>query len=187
MTRRDIPNLISLFRILLVAPLVWAMLGQHYHWVVLLFVVGGLSDALDGYLARRNGWTSRLGSILDPLGDKLMLAAVFLVLGWQGHLPLWLVALIIGRDVVIIAGAIAYHFVVHRYEMAPSRVSKLNTVLQIGLAAAVVVSLALGPLPQAISMALVWLVAATTLLSGLDYIWVWGRRACELRCGGDDE
>src|SRR3990172_3309285 len=102
---KDIPNIISLLRMALVPPVVILLLNGYYGWALLVFVSAGLSDGLDGYLAKRFGWRSRLGAILDPLADKLLLVASYLTLGWLGQLPLWLVAVVVGRDIVIVAGA----------------------------------------------------------------------------------
>ena len=90
---RDLPNLISVFRIVLVVPIEYLLLQQHYVSAMILFFLAGISDGLDGFLAKRFNWTSRLGSVLDPLADKLLLVCTYLVLGWLGHLPWWLAAM----------------------------------------------------------------------------------------------
>ncbi len=174
---RDIPNLISVLRILLVVPVVYLLLQRRFREAMLLFFIAGVSDALDGFLARRFDWRSRLGGILDPLADKVLLVSVFLCLGWLGALPWWLVALVILRDLVIVGGALAYHFTVERLEAEPSLVSKLNTTLQILLALAVVYDLGFSELPKLLLWGLIYLVTLTTLLSGIDYVVNWSRRA----------
>jgi len=85
---RHLPNLISMLRILMVPPVAWLIVEQHYALALGLFVVAGVSDGVDGFLAKHYGWTSRLGSILDPLADKLLLSVSFVTLAWLGHLPL---------------------------------------------------------------------------------------------------
>lgn len=180
---RDIPNIISLIRIGLVLPIVMLLVEERYGAALILLFVAGASDALDGYLAKRNGWTSRVGSILDPVADKLLLVSAFLVLGWMGHIPLWLVAGIVARDVVILLGASAYHLLVGHYELAPSWISKINTFAQILLGLSVVLSLAVANLSDAFIEGLVYLVATTTILSGVDYVWTWGRRAWHAKSG----
>ena len=177
MTRRDIPNLITLVRILLVAPITYALLHEAYQLALLLFAVAAISDGLDGWLARRNGWSSRLGAILDPMADKLLLVAAYLSLGWVGVLPAWLVAIVMGRDLLIVAGAGLYRWLVGPFVVRPSLVSKLNTFFQILLVVAVVLSLALYPLSDAMIELRIGLVALTSLLSGGHYVWSWGRRA----------
>ncbi len=177
MNARDIPNAITLLRFLLVPPVVWLLLQGQYALALLVFAVAGLSDALDGYLAKRNGWTSRMGEILDPLADKTLLVSSYLVLGWLGQIPGWLVALVILRDLVILAGATLYHYRVQHVDAAPTLVSKLNTALQILLVLVVMLDAGLWSLPPLWLDTLIVMVLATTLWSGLDYVWTWGRRA----------
>lgn len=174
---RDIPNLISLLRILLVFPVIYLLLHRQYQAAMLLFFVAGLSDGLDGFLARQFHWQSHLGGILDPLADKFLLVSVYLCLGWLGALPWWLVGLVILRDLVIVGGAVAYHFRVERLEASPSLVSKLNTLMQILLALIVVYDLGFSPLPVGLLQGMLWGVAITTVLSGVDYVVSWSRKA----------
>jgi cardiolipin synthase len=177
MQARDIPNLITVFRFLLVTPVVWAMLDDRFGLALLLFGIAGLSDAIDGYLAKRNNWSSRLGAILDPLADKLLLVCAFVTLGWLGLIPLWLVALIILRDIIIVTGALVYHYKVEKITMEPSMVSKLNTFTQILLVFTVMFSRGIQALPDTWIDVLLYAVLVTTVWSGLGYIWTWGRRA----------
>jgi len=173
---RDIPNLISVVRILLVGPVVWLLLEQRFVSALTLFVIAGLSDALDGYLAKRNGWESRLGSVLDPLADKLLMVCTYLALGWLALLPAWLVAAVIARDLIIVGGAVYYHVRIAHVEMAPTLISKANTLFQILLVFVVMVA-RIHALPVWLVETLVGVVLATTLASGLSYIWIWSRRA----------
>ncbi|MDX1270023.1 MAG: CDP-alcohol phosphatidyltransferase family protein [Oceanisphaera sp.] len=181
MKARDIPNLICIVRILLVPPVVVLMLGREFALALLLFAIAGASDGLDGYLARRFDWRSRLGSILDPLADKLLMAASYITLGWLTLLPWWLVVLVLGRDVVIIAGSVAFHRYVSDIELAPSRISKANTLLQILLVLLVMGMMVGLSLPSDTVSALIALVTATTLLSGGHYVWSWSRLAIEIK------
>ena len=179
MALRDIPNIISLLRIVLVIPIIYLLIQREFSYVLVLFFVAGISDGLDGYLAKRNNWTSRLGSILDPLADKLLLVFSYFALGWLGEIPLWLVAAVVVRDLIIIVGAISYHEIIGEYEMMPSWVSKTNTFFQIVLVLAVVFSAGVYMLPVVAIDALVIIVMITTVASGADYVWVWGRRAIQ--------
>jgi len=180
-----LPNLISILRILLVPPVAWLILQGYFGEALLLFVVAGVSDGLDGFLAKHFGWTSRLGSILDPLADKLLLSVSFVALAWLGYLPLWLAALILLRDLVIVIGGVLYHNLVGRFSLQPTIVSKLNTALQIAVVTLVLVSLAwLDIPPLAIDIA-IWLLVLTVVISGGDYVWTWGRRALQDRRGGN--
>lgn len=177
-----LPNIITVLRILLVVPVVQLLLDGRYAEALILFAVAGVSDGLDGFLARFFHWQSRLGSILDPLADKLLLVCSFLALGWQGLIPPLLVALVLLRDLVIVAGALAFHLRFGRFEMAPSRLSKANTLFQILLVLTVVLAnsglLGIPQMPLIVDTLrnIVW---ATTLISGGDYVWVWGRRALQ--------
>lgn len=185
MKPRHIPNLISVLRILLVVPIMVLLARGEYLLVLLLFVVAGLSDALDGYLARRFDWRSQLGALLDPLGDKFLLVGVYLVLGWNGLLPGWLVGLVILRDVVIVSGALAYRRLCGELTMEPTLISKANTLLQIVLGLMVITSALWRVLPEWSLPLMIALVAASTVWSGLDYVlrWSWRARRCRSREG----
>jgi len=174
---RDIPNVLSLLRITLVFPIVFLLVQGEFSYVLVLFIIAGLTDGLDGYLAKRNNWTSRLGSILDPLADKILLVFSYLALGWLGLIPMWLVIAVMARDVVIIVGAISYHELIGAYDMEPSWLSKTNTFFQIVLILTVVFSLGAIELPRWSIEILIMIVACTTLISGVNYVWVWGHRA----------
>ncbi|MDX9740549.1 MAG: CDP-alcohol phosphatidyltransferase family protein [Gammaproteobacteria bacterium] len=183
MTRADIPNIISVLRILLVLPTVAALANEMFGLALLLFAVAGVSDALDGYIAKRFHYESRLGTILDPLADKLLLVATYLVLAWLGLLPWWLTGAVVARDLLILAGAASFHLLIGEYEMEPTAISKLNTVAQIVLGLAVVLSAGVHALPEAALDWLVLLVLVTTVTSGIDYVWTWSVRAWRARRG----
>jgi cardiolipin synthase len=178
---RDIPNALSMLRMTLAIPSALLLLQEWYNAALLIFLVAGLSDALDGYLAKRFAWRSRLGSILDPLADKILLVTNYIVLGWLGWIPAWLVVAVISRDVIVVSGALTYHAWVGRYEMAPSMASKVNTTMQIVLVVVVVASLGLLSVAEWIVDGLVYTVLVTTLWSGVDYVWTWGRQAYRAR------
>lgn len=177
MTRRDIPNLLTTLRILLVVPVIWLLLQREFGAAVTLFFLAGASDGLDGYLAKTYGWGSRLGAILDPLADKALLMGSFLTLGWLGLIPSWLVITVVVRDLVIVAGALVYHFKVQQLEASPSLISKINTAAQILLVSVVIISAGPWPMAAWITATLVWITLVTTLISGVNYVWVWSRKA----------
>lgn len=181
MKPRDIPNVITAFRFLLVPPVVLLLLQDRFAAALVVFGVAGFSDALDGFLAKHYGWQSRLGGLMDPLADKLLLVSSFVTLGWLGLIPLWLVALVILRDLVIVAGAVFYNLRVEQLEAEPTMVSKLNTTAQIFLVLAVIFSLGVRAIPALWIDILLYSVLVTTLWSGLDYVWIWGRRAWHKR------
>lgn len=177
MTRKDIPNLISILRIFLVVPVVWLLLEHKYADALILFAIAGISDGLDGYLAKRNNWGTRLGSVLDPIADKLLLVSSYIVLGWLGLVPGWLVFAVLGRDAVIISGALGFHFLIGKYDMSPSMISKTNTAAQIVLVVIVIYAQTMHIIPSLFVEGLIYFVLITTVLSGIDYVMVWGRRA----------
>lgn len=178
MRKEHIPNLITALRLLLVPPVAWTIQTEQYGAALALFVTAGLSDGLDGFLARRYGWRTRLGGFLDPLADKTLMITTFVMLAMKGGIPWWLAGLVVLRDVVIMGGALAYHFVTRRLHMHPTLISKFNTVLQLVLVVTVMVhSGGLAPLPGGVVTLLVAVVTASTLLSGLVYVVLWGRQA----------
>lgn len=181
MKARNIPNLISILRILLVAPTVYYLLREDFRTALVLFFIAGISDGVDGILARHFQWQTRLGAILDPVGDKLLLVSCFLVMGWLGHLPLLLVVLVMLRDVVIVSGAVLYHFLIAEVPIQPLMISKINTALQIALVVLQIFAFSGWILSNLVTPLiidiLIWLVYASTLASGTGYVWLWGRRA----------
>jgi len=175
--RSDIPNLITVVRILLVVPVAWALLEQQYLLALVLFFVAGVSDGLDGFLAKQFDWTSRLGAILDPLADKALLVTCYAALAWVGLLPVWLLVLVVVRDLVIVAGAVIYNFRIERLDADPTLISKLNTVLQILLVLLVITQQLSDWFAPAWLTVLIYAVTVSVLWSGLDYVITWGRRA----------
>ena len=179
---RHLPNALTALRMLLVVPLAWLIRDAHFDAALLVAAVAGLSDALDGWLAKRFGWQSWLGGVLDPIADKLMLVGCFLSLGLIGAQPAWLTWLVIGRDVVIVAGAVAYHNLIGRIVAQPTLLSKFTTCVQIVYVLAQLLQLSQWvELPQALMRALVWLTAILTAASGLQYVVVWSRKAMQER------
>lgn len=176
MNKKNIPNVISFFRILLVAPIAYFLWNQNYLIALILFLIGGLSDGLDGFLARRYHWQSDLGILLDPMGDKLMMVTGYFLLGWHNLLPWWLVVLVISRDGIIVTGTLLYKKFIGEAELKPLIISKLNTVFQILLVLLTMLNQVIY-LPSLIVDSFLWLVVVTTLLSGYAYINEWGRRA----------
>ena len=174
---RHLPNLISVARVILVGPVVWALLNDRYTLAFWLFVIAGASDGLDGFLAKRFGWRSRIGGLLDALADKLLLVSTFLCLWWLGLFRWWLVLAILARDLVIVTGGTIYNFRIQAVQPEPSLISKLNTFLQIALAAIGMLQLAYGGIPAWLLSGLTWAVMLTVVLSGIGYVREWSRRA----------
>ena len=177
----NLPNAITLLRFALVPVIALQLLRGHYRAAIALFVICALSDLADGMIARRWNRRTRFGAIADPLADKLMVLTVTLLLAYQHGLP-WLFALaVVLRDVVIVGGAIAYHLLIGRPEMAPSWISRLNTALEFTLLLAVLAIFA-GLVPDgAWRHVLLLATLATVALSGGHYVFVWGRKAARAR------
>lgn len=177
----NLPNTITLIRFALIAPIAWLLLRRGYDTALLLFVVSALSDLADGFVARRWNLRTRFGAIADPLADKLTILTVTLLLAGQGWLPWWFALAVVLRDVVIVAGALAYHALIGRVEMAPTGLSKLNTALEFLLLAATLAVAAGYVHGGAWWRGLLWSTFATVLLSGVHYVLAWGRRAAQER------
>jgi len=172
-----IPNLITLMRLLLVMPVAVAILNHEYLLTLILFAIASVSDGLDGYLARRFDWTSRFGAILDPVADKLMLVVAFLLLTYIGNFPVWLAVVVIARDLVILAGAAAYHILFGEYEFSPTLLGKLSTAAQFTLVLLNLLDLALFHLNETLLVSGIWVVFVVSSVSGADYCLTWGRKA----------
>ena len=172
-----LPNAISLLRIALIVPILLLILDGAFGWALALFLLAGFSDGLDGYLAKRFDWHTRLGALLDPVADKLLVAGLFITLAYTQDIPVWLAAVVILRDVVIVAGAMVYNFLVRPVQGEPTRVSKLNTSLQL-LFLLFVISRAGFDWPEPITLTVLGAsVLVTVVISGVDYVWSWSRRA----------
>jgi len=182
MTLSQLPNAITLLRILLVVPITWLLWQTRYPEALALVAIAGASDAVDGLLARRFGWGTAFGALMDPLADKIMVVAVFLVLTLQGLIPLWLAAVVVGRDAVILAGAGVYRAWFREIAMSPTFISKVNTAVQIVVLLLVLFGLCGfgGPSELALAAADPWsfyLVAGLSVASGLDYVVTWSLKA----------
>ncbi len=170
MKLKYIPNMICVARILLVAPIVWALLEERYALALALSLVAGLSDALDGYLARRFDWRTRLGGLLDPAADKLLMFATFVTLTWMGWVPVWFTAIVIGRDLIIIGGTLVYQLTVAPIHGEPTQASKLNTVFQILFILLTISHAWLGWPPMAVIRVLGVAILVTIAISTVQYV-----------------
>ena len=172
-----LPNAISILRIALVPPILILILQGEYGWALALFWFAGFSDGLDGYLAVRFGWTTRLGGLLDPAADKLLITGLFITLAYTGDIPVWLAAVVILRDVVIVLGALAYNYIVKPVPGEPTRISKLNTALQMIFVLFVLSRGGFG-WPDEISITVLGAaILVTVVISGVDYVLSWSARA----------
>ena len=177
MTLSWLPNAICIFRALLVGPIVLMLLREQYEVALVLIVIAGFSDALDGLLARTFEWRTPLGSMLDPAADKLLIVSVFLTLTYQGLVPLGLTVLVVLRDVVIVVGAVTYQCLIAPVRGEPSLISKLNTACQLSFVLFTVTSAAFMWPPQVVVISLGAAVTFTSVTSGLNYVVGWSKRA----------
>jgi cardiolipin synthase (CMP-forming) len=169
------PNLISLGRLLAAPVGIWLVLGNHMAAAFWLYLVAGLSDAVDGFIAKRFNSRSELGALLDPIADKTLIVSMVVALGLAGLLPDWLVILIVFRDVLIIGGFLLSQAMTDATRWRPAMISKINTMLQIVLVAWTLAQLGLGVSDFGLMPVLFDLVAATTVLSGGVYLMRWMR------------
>ena len=172
----QIPNLICVLRMVLVWPIVNALVTDRYVLALVLVAVAGISDGLDGFLAKRFDWRSRLGGILDPLADKLLLVTTFVTLTFMTLVPVWLTAVVIIRDFVILSGGLVYQAVVGPVQPEPSRASKLNTGAQLFFICAVIGNRGFGLPPADVLIPSGAAVFVTATVSGLDYVLRWSRK-----------
>jgi len=180
---RHLPNLICLLRIALVWPVATALRDGNNALALGLFTVAAISDGLDGYLAKRFGWTSQLGKVIDPLADKLLLVTVFITASWIGLVPWWVAAAAIARDVLIVLGAVVFRLWFGPLKGKPTVISKINTLFQLGYLVGVMFIHAFGILPQEMMDALAYIMVVTTILSGGDYVYAFTKRAWDLPPG----
>jgi cardiolipin synthase (CMP-forming) len=176
---RQIPNLITSLRILLIAPIALALLHHLLLIALGLFCLAAVSDLLDGFIAKRFGWQSALGGVLDPAADKLLLATSFVVLAVMRLVPLWLMATAVARDLVIVGGALAYRLWLGPVEARPSNLSKLNTLCQALFILCVIARQQFSQPDAWVIVTLGALTFLTTVVSGIDYVLRYGKAAFE--------
>jgi cardiolipin synthase len=176
---RFIPNSLCVLRILLLLPVVRLLVNQQFALTLWIFVLAAASDGLDGFLAKRFGWTSQLGKALDPLADKILLVGVFATLAFIGLVPLWLAVTAVARDLIITAGALSYYALYGYPHGQPTVISKLNTLCQIIFLLVIIAGGALGESLEPAPTVLGALVLVTTVVSGLDYVITWSHKAMQ--------
>jgi cardiolipin synthase len=161
----------------LVVPIVLSLLSGDFRLALILIFVAGFSDGLDGFLAKTFDWRTRLGGILDPLADKLLLVAVMLTLASMGLTPVWLAVVVVARDLIIVGGALAYNALIGPVKSNPSVISKLNTACQLIYMLLVIANQAIG-WPQGTGILIMGAaVLFTSVVSGLDYVLRWSSKA----------
>jgi cardiolipin synthase len=174
-SRVNLPNIITLGRILLVPVIVWAIASNQMTIAFVIFVVAGVSDAIDGFLAKRFNMTTEIGALLDPVADKALLVSIYVTLGISGDIPRWLVILVVSRDFMIVGAVIISWLLDNPVPMKPLMVSKLNTVAQVSFAALVLASLGFQFNASPYEIILAGFVTVLTLLSVSFYLVEWAR------------
>jgi cardiolipin synthase len=178
MILKNIPNVLSIIRLILLAPFLVCLYQQEYQYAFYIFLIAGISDGLDGWIARHFGWQSAFGSFIDPLADKLLIASSFIAIALIGNLPWWLVILVFSRDLTISIGVIAWHYLVQRdLIFKPTLLSKANTTFQLALLTFSMFNLAFFEIVPYLIDTLIIVTAITTSLSFIDYVYTWGKKA----------
>ncbi len=173
----NVPNIITLIRLGLVPAMAYYLADEAYEIALPIFLVAALSDLADGYIARKFKLVSTFGATLDPIADKLSMLVATVLLAWQSLLPIWLAVAIVARDIVIVVGAIAFILVRGHLDIAPTRLSKINTAIEFAVLL-VVMATAAGWIEAGAWMPIVFVIALTTVVaSGAQYVWLWGRKA----------
>lgn len=173
----QLPNTITLARLFMVPVLILVLKDEDYQLALVVFLIAGISDALDGYIAKKYNFVSQFGAILDPVADKLLLVSAYVMLSIIGHVPFWLVLVIVSRDLFIVGGYMVVTSLMGAVTMNPSMLSKLNTFMQIILVIAILAEQAAGyhypQVPQVVITSLIYIVLTTTITSGVHYFWLW--------------
>lgn len=171
----NLPNLITLGRLLLVPVAIWLILEARYGGAFWVFVGAGVSDGLDGFIAKRFNRRTWLGALLDPIADKTLLVSAYVTLGWVDALALWIVILVVFRDVMIVGGFLLIQTTAAPKRFDPLYISKFNTLAQIGLVGCVLAQRGIGIGTTPLDFYMTIVVAATTVLSGFSYLVRWAR------------
>lgn len=171
-----IPNLLTLARIAACPILVLLLYEHSYDLALYLFIAAGVTDGLDGYIAKRFNCVSNLGKVLDPMADKLLIGSTYVMLAILGDIPFWLVVVVMFRDLVIVVGYLIIAVMVETVSVRPTWMSKVNTFLQISLMVAVLLEKSTILSVPIVVDAMVFGVLVTTVASGIQYVWLWGIR-----------
>jgi len=172
-----IPNIITIMRLLLVAPFLMYLLQGQYRYAFFIFIVAGISDGVDGFLARRFQWSSQLGRFIDPLADKSLMITAFIALTYLGEISLWLCSVVVIRDITIMVGVGIVYLVLGEVEFQPTLVSKLNTLLQIVYIVLLLLQMSYRPLMADPTPFLAYCILITTVVSLFNYMYAWTKKA----------
>ena len=172
-----LPNIITIFRLILAVPICVMILNEDYSAVLWIAFIAGVSDGIDGWLARKMEAKSRFGALVDPLADKVMLNSAFISFAVIGLLPWWMVAIVVMKDAIVVTGAVAYHWLFSCYEIAPSIWGKASTGVQIVFVLMLLTHQVYPVFPAFILQSGLWIVIVLALVSAAHYIYVWGGKA----------
>lgn len=170
----QIPNLLTLARIAVCPILVLLLHNGNYEMALVLFLAAGITDGLDGFIAKRFDCVSKFGAVLDPVADKLLIASTYIMLAILGDIPFWLLIVVMFRDLVIVVGYFIFVLMGIDIPMRPTYSSKINTFVQISLMVAVLLHKAAIIQAPLIVEFLIFGVLITTVVSGIQYVWLWG-------------
>lgn len=177
MVEKFIPNIITIIRLLAIPPAIYFIWLDQYSIALVIFAFAGISDAADGFLARRYHWESRWGAAMDPIADKSLLVSTAAILAYKELLPLWLFVLMMLRDFILISGSTLYRARFGPFDVKPSALGKLSTFVQITLIVSILIHAAHDLINSGVVNVLIATCGLTTLVSGIHYIWVWLRKA----------
>jgi len=178
MALKYLPNLFTMARFFLIVPFLVFFCQKNYTYALYMIVLAGFTDALDGWCARQFDWQSALGSVLDPIADKLLIVTSFIALAWINQMPVWLIELVLFRDMSILMGVFAWYYVMRRgLEFKPSWLSKINTVIELLLVSYCLFELAFFHVSTPLKLCLIGVVALTTTVSYIEYMWMWAKKA----------
>jgi len=172
----NIPNMLTLARIVVTPVIVYAILIGKAEMALVLMIAAGITDMIDGAIARYFNQRTTVGAYLDPLADKLMLISAFVTLFIVGKVPLFLFLAVLFRDAIIVVGAVAYEMVTHQLKMEPSLISKATTFMQIVFVVTMLLNMA-SPVNESWIQGTLWVTFIVTCISGLHYMFVWTRKA----------
>ncbi len=175
----NVPNILSFARLLAAPAAVMLMVDGRFGFAFALFVAAGITDGIDGWWAKRFDARTEFGAYLDPLADKALVVSTYLTLGYLGHIPAWLVILVVFRDFLIVGGTMVVWLILGEFSPSPLVVSKINTAVQIALVAAVLARLGFGLEIAGLVSGLIVVAGVTTIASGLAYVIEWGRRLAQ--------
>ena len=177
MIEKFIPNIITILRLLAIPPAILFMWNDQFSVALFIFAIAGVSDGVDGYLARRFHWESPWGAAMDPIADKALLVSTAAMLTYKDLLPGWLFILMLGRDATLLGGSFLYRIKFGPFDVQPSMLGKISTFIQILLLLSLMIHVAYGILTLSQLDVLILLCTLATLVSGLHYLWVWIRKA----------